>query len=166
MSITSTITPLKSSYAYMEEQRGLVVSSLTERDAPSAWSAFGRLTHTVQDFYAHSNYIDLWLALHTNGSRPAPYTVNPVEPGIIDSDALRSGKIYYPLEVFSFVKILKPLILPLLPRNSHAWMNLNSPEQGFKFEYVMQASIKRTVIEFGKTVNELRQDWVKLFVDR
>lgn len=154
------------SYAYIEEQRGLVVSSLKERDAPSAWSAFGRLTHTAQDFYAHSNYIDLWLAQHTNGSRPAPYAVHPVEPGVIDSDALRSGKIYYPLEVFSFIKILKPLVLPLLPRDSHAWMNIDSPAQGFKFAYVMQASIKRTAIEYEKTVKELREDRVHLFVDK
>ncbi len=154
------------SYAYIEEQRALVIASLQKEDPASAWSAFGRLTHTAQDFYAHSNYIDLWLALHTNGSRPASYMVNPVEPGIIDSDALRSGKIYYPLEVFSFIKILKPLVLPLLPRNSHAWMNIDLPEQGFKFEYVMQASIKRTAIEFEKTMNELREDGVKLFVDR
>jgi hypothetical protein len=153
------------SYAYIEEQRVLVVSSLHKEDPASAWAAFGRLTHTVQDFYAHSNYIDLWLALHTNGSRPAPLMVDPVEPAILESGALRSGKIYLPLEVFSFIKPLKPLILPLLPRDSHAWMNLDTPEQGFKFEYVMQASIKRTVIEFEKTVKELRQDRMRFLVD-
>ena len=154
------------SYSYIEEQRALVVSSLLKEDAASARSAFGRLTHTVQDFYAHSNYIDLWLALHTNGSRPAPLMVDPVEPAILESGALRSGKIYLPLEVFSFIKPLKPLILPLLPRDSHAWMNLDTPEQGFKFEYVMQASIKRTTFEFVKTTENLSQDLLNLFVDR
>ena len=154
------------SYAYIEQQRALVISSLHQADTNFAWSAFGRLTHTIQDFYAHSNYIDLWLALHTNGSRPAPLMVDPVEPALIESGELRSGKIYYPWEVFSFIKILKPLVLPFMPRDSHAWMNIDSPEQGFKFEYVMQASIKRTVIEFEKTVKELREDRVKLFVDR
>src|SRR5512145_465617 len=68
------------SYAYIEEQRSLVITSLQADNAMAAWSAFGRLTHTVQDFYAHSNYIDLWLSLHTNGSRPAPFLVDPVEP--------------------------------------------------------------------------------------
>ena len=43
------------SYAYMEEQRGQAIASVQKKDAPSAWSAFGRLTHSVQDFYAHSN---------------------------------------------------------------------------------------------------------------
>ncbi len=51
------------SYAYMEEQRALTISSLMANDMLSAWSAFGRLTHSAQDFYAHSNYIDLWLTL-------------------------------------------------------------------------------------------------------
>ncbi len=152
------------SYAYIEEQRLLVIASLQKEDAPSAWSAFGRLTHAVQDFYAHSNYIDLWLTLHTNGSRPAPLLVDPVEPAILESDALRSGKIYYPLEVFSFISFLKPLVLPLLPRDSHAWMNIDSPGQGFKFDYVMQASVKRTVIEFERTTRELSQDQLDLFV--
>jgi hypothetical protein len=154
------------SYAYIEEQRALVTSSLQREDAASAWSAFGRLTHTVQDFYAHTNYIDLWLSLHTNGQRPASSRVDPVESQIINSGALRSGKLYYPLELFSFVKILKPLVLPLLPRDSHAWMNIDSPEQGFKFDYVMQASIKRTVMELEKTMKELRKDRMRLFVDK
>jgi hypothetical protein len=154
------------SYAYIEEQRTLAVSSLQTNYVLSARSAFGRLTHTVQDFYAHSNYIDLWLSLHTNGSRPAPFMVDPVEPAILDSGALRSGKIYYPLEVFSFIKVLKPLVLPLLPRDSHAWMNIDSPEQGFKFDYVMQASIKRTVIEFKKTTSRLSPGFLKIFLDK
>jgi hypothetical protein len=124
------------------------------------------LTHTVQDFYAHSNYIDLWLSLHSNGSRPTPSILDPVDPSILASDALRSGKIYYPLEVLSFIKLLKPLVLPMLPRDSHAWMNIDSPEQGFKFEYVMQASIKRTVIEFERTTSNLPFNLVKIFLDK
>ena len=154
------------SYAYIEEQRSLVTSSLQKSDAGTAWSAFGRLTHTVQDFYAHSNYIDLWLSLYTNGSRPAVSMMDPVEPAILESGALRSGKIYYPLEALSFIRILKPLVLPLLPRDSHAWMNIDSPEQGFKFDYVMQASIKRTVIEFEKTTSDLSTSQIEMFVDK
>jgi hypothetical protein len=154
------------SYAYIEEQRSQVISTLQAGNAMAARSAFGRLTHTVQDFYAHSNYIDLWLSLHTNGSRPAPSTVDPIDSAIIDSPGLRSGKIYYPLEIFSFIKIFKPLVLPLLPRDSHAWMNIDSPDQGFKFDYVMQASIQRTTIEYHKTTKNLPRDLLDLFVDR
>ncbi len=154
------------SYAYIEGQRSLVISSLRSKDAKSAWFAFGRLTHTAQDFYAHTNYIDLWLSLHTNGTRPAPSTVDPVAMDLISSPYLHSGKLYYPLEIFSFIRVLKPLAMPLLPRDSHAWMNLDSPEQGFKFDYVMQASIKRTVLEFEKTAQDLPRDLLKFFVDK
>ena len=42
-----------------------------KKDVASAWMAFGRMTHTVQDFYAHSNYITLWLAAST-GARLLP----------------------------------------------------------------------------------------------
>jgi hypothetical protein len=153
------------SYTYIEEQRSLVISSLYNEDAASAWSAFGRLTHTVQDFYAHSNYIDLWLARHTNGSQPVPSLVDPVESAIMESGALHSGKIYYPWEVFSFINILKPLVLPFLPRDSHAWMNIDAPEQGFRFEYVMQASIKRTMIELEKTTSTLPPRMLRFFMD-
>jgi hypothetical protein len=154
------------SYAYVEEQRARVISSLRKEDAASARSAFGRLTHTVQDYYAHTNYIDLWLSLHTNGSRPAPSAVDPVDAAIIDSPALRSGRIYLPLEVFSFIKIFRPLVMPLLPRDSHAWMNLDSPDRGFKFEYVMSASVKRTILEFGKTTKDLPPNILDLFVNQ
>lgn len=157
---------LEKSYAYIEEQRALVISSLRASQVSSAWSAFGRLTHTAHDFYAHTNYIDLWLSHQPNGSRPVPSEVDPFDRGLIESDAMRSGKIYLPLDAFYFIKVLRPLVLSLLPRDSHAWMNLDSPEQGFKFTYAMQAAIKRTGIEFEKTVNELRQDRLKLFVDK
>ena len=56
------------SYAYIEEQRALTISSLMANDVFSAWSAFGRLTHTVQDFYSHSNYVDLWLSRQPEGA--------------------------------------------------------------------------------------------------
>ena len=42
------------SYAYMEEQRVLTISSLNKKDTLAAWSAFGRMTHTAQDFYSHT----------------------------------------------------------------------------------------------------------------
>jgi hypothetical protein len=44
-------------------------------------------------------------------------------------------------------------------------MNLDSPEQGFKFEYAMQAAIKRTRIEYGKTLAGLPGELISLFVN-
>jgi hypothetical protein len=154
------------SYAYIEEQRDLVITSLRTSDVTSAWAAFGRLTHTTQDFYAHSNYIDLWISCQPDGALPTPPEVNPVDEDLIHSRALRSGKIYYPLEAFSFVKFLRPLVLPLLPRDAHAWMNLDSEEQGPHFTFAFQAAVKKTRIEFNKTTAGLSKDLVRMFVDR
>ena len=154
------------SHAYIEAQRALVIASLQARDDPSAWSAFGRLTHTAQDFYAHSNYIDLWLSCQPDGAVPTTSEVDPVDEDLIHSRALRSGKIYYPLEIFSFIKFLKPLVLPLLPRDSHAWMNLDSPAQGPHFLFAFQAAVKRTRLEFEKTTAGLAEDLLKAFTGR
>jgi len=154
------------SYAYIEEQRALTIVSLQKNDAPSAWSAFGRLTHSAQDFYAHSNYITMWLSRFDGRSPPTPPEVDPVDLTLINSPSLRSGKVYYPLEILYFVRRLRPLSLRLLPRDSHAWMNLDSPEQGFKFHYAMQAAIKRTVIEFDKTTVGFSDEMRRLFLDK
>lgn len=152
-------------YAYIEEQRALVMKSLQSKDAAMAWAAFGRLAHTAQDFYAHSNYVDLWLSCQSGTAR-TPSEIDPVDSTLIDHPTLHSGKIYMPLEVFSLVKPLQPLVMPLLPRDAHAWMNLDSPEQGHRFDYAFHAAIKRTRIEFEKTISGLPYEQVAAFVDR
>ena len=154
------------SYAYIEEQRALVISALVSKDTSSACSAFGRLTHTAQDFYAHSNYIDLWISQHQNGALPSAIEVDPVDENLIYSHALCSAKLYYPLEFFAFIKVLQPLVKPLLPCDSHAWMNLDSPAQGVNFTFAFHAALKRTRIEFEKTVAGLSQELLSAFVDK
>ena len=152
-------------YAYIEEQRALVMKSLQSNDVARAWSSFGRLTHSVQDFYAHSNYVDLWLS-RQNGASPTATEIDPVDPALIDHPSLHSGKVYLPLEPLSFFKLLQPLVMPLLPRDSHAWMNLDSPEQGPQFDFALHAAVKRTRIEFEKTTTGLPREQVTAFVDR
>jgi hypothetical protein len=153
----------ENSYAFIEEQRGLIVSSLMANRVRSAWSAFGRLTHTVQDFYAHSNYIDLWLTRQAGDMTPA--NVDAMDPDVLDSVALRSGKIYF-LELLTIIPPLKPLVMPLLPRDSHAWMNLDASERGPNFPYAFQGAVKRTKIEFERTTKELPEELCMLFVDK
>jgi hypothetical protein len=153
------------SYAYLEEQRALTVASLMANDAPSAWSAFGRLTHTAQDFYAHSNYIELWLARQPQGAPPTPPEVDPLDPRVLESQALRSGKIY-PLEPLSFIPVLRPLVMRLLPRDAHCWMNLDSPARGRNFKYAFSAAIKRTRLEFEQMTSGLPPEICHLFLDK
>ena len=158
-------------YAYIEEQRALTVSALQKNNALSAWQAFGRLTHSQQDFYAHSNYITLWLNRFdpstSSGQTPPPSSeVDPVDLTLINSPDLRSGKTYYPFEFLYYIRRTRNFSLRYLPKDSHAWMNLDSPEQGFKFDYAMQAAIKRTVIEYEKTTAGFSEEMCKLFLDK
>jgi len=153
------------SYAYIEEQRALTISALSSNDVHSAWSAFGRLTHTVQDFYAHSNYIDLWLACQPEGTRPPAAEVDPLDPELINSPSLRSGKIYL-RELLTFIPLLKSFAMSILPRDAHGWMNLDSPERGSNFQHAFQAARKRTRIEFEKTTRNLPENLVTRFADR
>lgn len=151
------------SYAYLEEQRALTISSLMANDISSAWSAFGRLTHTAQDFYAHSNYIKLWLTLQPEGVDPAD--VEPMNLELINSSGLRSGKVY-PLELLALIPFLKPFVMSILPRDSHGWMNLDAPQRGPGFPYAFQAAVKRTKIEFERTTKGLPQNLLEVFVDK
>jgi len=163
-------------YAYIEEQRALTVLSLQKNDALSAWSAFGRFLHTVQDFYAHTNYITLWLSRFDHSPRskaerggqtlPPPTEIDPVDPSLLNSPALHSGKTYYPFELLYYWRPTRAFALRWLPYDSHAWMNLDSPEQGFKFDYAMQAAIKRTVIEHNKTTSGFSDEMCRLFLDK
>ena len=153
----------EASYSYIEKQRSLVRISLMADDPGTAWEAFGRLTHTAQDFYAHSNYIDLWLACQPEGTRPAPEQVQPMDPDLLRSPELRSGKVYLPWEAFTVVGFLVPIVKPLLPRDSHAWMNLDSPKHGYQFEYAVQAAIQRTRIEFENTMEGMTEELIRMF---
>jgi hypothetical protein len=131
------------SYAYLAEQRQLTLDALHRGEVPAALAAFGRLTHTAQDFYAHTNYVDLWLA-----SRPSTPEIDPVDPGTIGNPGLRSGKLYYPQEALYFFRPLREFALSILPRDSHAHMNLDSAERGPRFEYAFRAAVSRTCLEF------------------
>jgi hypothetical protein len=153
------------SYAFLEEQRKLTISSLQEDDVLSAWASFGRLTHTAQDFYAHTNYVDLWLSQSDGTSPPPPSEIDPLIDELIHNPDLHSGKLYYPLEIFSFVPVVKNIVIPLLPKDSHAHMNLDSPTRGKRFAYAFEAAVKRTKREFDKTVAGLSPDFEALFTD-
>jgi hypothetical protein len=119
----------------------------------------------VQDFYAHSNYITLWVNRFNGQALPPSPEIDAMDPNIINSPDLRSGKVYLPVEALYIFEKLRPFVLRILPHDSHAWMNLDSPEQGFKFDYAMQAAVKRTVIEFEKTTEGFSDEVSQLFFD-
>ena len=140
------------SFAYLEKNRAMIRPALEKEDVMSAWQAFGRLTHVGQDLYAHSNYVTLWLGRFPADSWPPADSIDPLDQSILAGPDLRSGKIYWPLEPLSWIPAIKRFILPLIPRDSHAWMNLDAPECGPKFAYAFAAAVKRTRHEFNLTV--------------
>jgi hypothetical protein len=152
-----------SSREYIASNRLQVHTALKDGNVLAARQAFGRLTHTAQDFYAHSNYVKLWLERFSPDGWPAPGGIDALDQSLLTSPDLRSGKLYYPLEAFSYIRILKKYILPLLPHDSHAWMNLDTPEQGMLFHYGMAAAVKRTRYEYELTVNDMPQTLTDLF---
>ena len=149
---------------YINEQRGFVLASLLSPGVLSAWIAFGRLTHTAQDFYSHTNYISLWLDQHP-GTPPTPPEIDPVQKSLIRSPNLRSGKIYLPMDALYFVPFLRKFALKLLPEDSHGKMNLDSPAQGPRFEYARAAAVKRTQHEFDLLKKILPPDLFAKFTD-
>lgn len=146
--------------AYIEEQRQTIIETLQSgRPASLAQAAFGRLTHTAQDFYAHSNYTALWRERHPGAT---PDVIDPSLLEVMNDPRLKSGRIYPPLEYFSFIPLLAPLVIPLLPRDSHAWMNKDDPSRP-DFEYAWAAAVKRTEQELAKIRQALSPQQISAF---
>lgn len=145
--------------AYCTEMRHKTLAAIRRADVTTALQAFGRLTHTVQDFYAHSNYVDLWRDEYPEA---APQEINPQDQDILAHSGLRSGKLYYPFEALSFIGILKPLVVPLLPTDSHARMNIDDPSRQ-NFDYAFFAAVKRTAAEYQGIVSNLSISEIVLF---
>jgi hypothetical protein len=147
--------------AYIEEERHSIADALARGEALSARQAFGRLIHTAQDFYAHSNYVALWRERNPDA---APDQIQPQLEEVLRDARLRSGRLYYPLEALSFVPVLLPLVLPLLPRNSHAWMNKDDPSRP-DFDFAYAAAVRRTEFEFQNIQRSLSPAQAALFTD-
>jgi hypothetical protein len=145
--------------AYLAKLRRSVTDTLQQGEAVPARKSFGRLTHTAQDFYAHSNYVALWRESHPGA---APDEIDALLAAPLTDSRLRSGRIYYPWEVFAFIPVLKPYIAPLLPRDSHAWMNIDDPSRP-DFDYAYAAAVKRTELEFKRICRELNPEQSCLF---
>jgi hypothetical protein len=146
---------------YLHELRRSIVEALQHGKAVPARQFFGRLTHAAQDFYAHSNYIALW---RENFPRGAPEEIDPLLVVLLSDSRLHSGRIYYPWEVFTFIPALKPCVVPLLPRDSHAWMNFDDPSRP-GFDYAYAAAVKRTKLEFERLCQELDPGQIQLWTD-
>lgn len=148
--------------AYVDSQHEQTLAALAAGQADAARQAFGRLTHTVQDFYAHSNYVELWQSANRSMD---PQAIDPLDERIRQHPDLHSGRLYYPLEVLSFIPALAPAVLPHLPLDSHAHMNKDAPSRPY-FDLAFHAAIQRTRLEFERLLAHLTPEQVRLFTGK
>lgn len=133
-------------FIYTREQENRVLGSMRRGDVPDARRAFGRLTHALQDYYAHTNYAALWLEANPGHRLDQDGPVDPVNPEITGSSRLVAARVYYPLEALTVFPGLVPALQRRLPPDSHANMNLDYPGRGPLFEFAMSAALQRTIL--------------------
>jgi len=165
------------SLQYIEDQR---ISAAHANSAPQAWAAFGRLTHGAQDFYAHSNYVALWLEQMPSSPTPSPAmgkslpplfahvangaqagsgwglpplaAIDALDPMLLKHPRLMTWSVAWFYEFLSIIPGLRSLSRRLAPPNSHARMNLDYPAAGVLFPYAIEAAVQRTVAEYERTL--------------
>ncbi|MEI2690680.1 MAG: hypothetical protein V9H69_13620 [Anaerolineae bacterium] len=143
--------------AYILAQRRQAAAAwLEQHDRPAALAAFGRLLHGRQDFYAHSNWVALWVA---SRGGPAQCTPDQVE---ICADPLLVPQLISGTGVpWHFIVVRMPLLgrlarRSLIPADSHEAMNLDHPGRGPLFPFAMAAAIKHSRLELDLLQELLR----------
>jgi hypothetical protein len=142
---------------YIATQRRLAALALAgQGDRAAALAAFGRLLHARQDFYAHANWVALWVAEQGGLENCSPEET----PLCLDATAvphLISGTSSLHLYVLYRVPLLGRLAKRLyFPPYTHEAMNLDHPGRGPLFAYALAAATKHTALEFELLLTELR----------
>ncbi len=144
------------SLAYVEEQHAEIarVAAAVEEagaaasDGIAMRAALGRLFHTVQDCYAHSNYVDLWLKTQAGRPRPPAEAIDGLVPELLHHPELRTGTFVMWRDLIYYVPWLGALARRLyVAPDSHEAMNLDGPERGRKFRFAYVAAQQRTLAE-------------------
>ena len=142
----------KAGFEYISNQKQAVMEGIQTGGFSFARRSLGRLTHTWQDFYSHSNYVKLWLS---KKGRSRPDEIDFYDPDLINHPKLRSGKSYGLIELFAMLPLVSKWIKPHMPADSHARMNLDSPSSGDLFEFVFMAALKQTTATFEQLMGQI-----------
>jgi len=149
---------ISESLAYIEELHGQIAGLAAQSGHGSRQrAALGRLCHTVQDFYAHSNYVDLWLA---NQGHPVPPAdaIDALIPELLNHPDLRTGTYMILRDIIYYIPLIGSLVRSFhVPPGSHEAMNLDSPDRGWKFSYAMAAALQRTQHEYQYAVQAVQE---------
>lgn len=152
----------KEGLAYIENQHAIIQD---DADPHMMRAAFGRLSHGAQDFYAHSNYVDLWLEKHGGLARNRPEDIDGLDPELLNSPRLRSGEFYLWRDFIYYVPFLGQFAQRYLVfAGSHEAMHLDEPGRGPRFAYAIEAAKQRTTAEYQRAARALSPERLTLFL--
>ena len=158
----------KKGFEYIALNEKIILDNVKLREYAIARKALGRVTHSWQDFYSHSNFVNLWLEKATSSS---PEDINFDDYEILSSPNLQSGKNYGIIEFFALIPGISKIVIPLMPEDSHAKMNLDSPASGPNFPFAYWAAFMRTLefyerILFKLDEHDIASDQIRAFHDK
>jgi len=143
--------------AYLETQHAQIEALASGQGAgESLRAAFGRLAHTAQDFYAHTNYARLWLARNGGLGETSADDIDALDVDLVAHPELRTGSFMLWRDWVYYVPLVKHLIRRLyVPSGSHEEMHLDSPDRGPEFPYVFAAARQRTQHEYQRAAGAI-----------
>lgn len=158
---------IAASLEYIEEQHSLIENMAVQAKqqfkeaqqiALNQRQALGRLLHTVQDFYSHTNYVDLWLREQCDGPSPQAATINGLDQKVLNHRELRTAN-WFALEIGFHIPLIGSVLRSFwLPPHSHEAMHLDSPERGVRFIYSMIMAQQRTAAEYQRAVKAILEN--------
>lgn len=154
-------------FEYISQQYSAITENIRSCHYHEARKALGRVLHTWQDFYSHSNYIKLW---KEKTARFSMEDINHNDRELLDHPDLISGKNYGFLEILAQIPGISVLIRPFIPADSHAMMNLDSPKSGINFPFAYKAAFQRSLEVWDRLIVDLRshfcQDKINSFTGK
>jgi len=131
----------KQGFAYIDNQLDIILQNIITDEYLPARQAFGRMLHSWQDFYSHSNYVELWLAKHPDAQ---PEGISHNDGTILSHPELKSGKNYGLIEFIAMIPGIASLVIPRMPTDSHAKMNHDAPQAHPNFYFSYWAAVYKT----------------------
>src|SRR5262249_38805069 len=114
-----------------------------------------------QDFYAHTNYIALWVQERLRDAMP----IDPsncdhagLDPDILSHPSLRVAEWQTWRDPFYYVPGVGHILRRVwLPDGSHESINLDSPSKGAHFDLAVLMARRRTITEYARAVAVIRE---------
>lgn len=152
---------ISESLAYIESEHELILELATKENTGEVQrGAFGRLCHAAQDFYAHSNYVDLWLKENGGLDNNKPSDIDGLDKKLLTHPDLFTGDFVFWRDIIYYIPIINSFARKIyVPKYSHEAINLDSPSKGIKFEYALIAAQQRTYFEYSCVINSLAKEF-------